>query len=57
MSNEIKEEVIILLNEARNKISKASILYSKTNQEDVYIKTILDLLNSELHDLTGKKND
>ena len=57
MSNEIKEEVIILLNEARNKISKASILYSKTNQEDVYIKTILDLLNSELYDLTGKKND
>ena len=57
MSNEIKEEVIILLNEARNKISKVSILYSKTNQEDVYIKTIIDLLNSELRDLTGEKHD
>ena len=52
MSNEIKEEVIILLNEARNKISKASILYDKFNQEDVYIQTIIKLLNDELKDLT-----
>lgn len=55
MSNEIKEEIIILLNEARNKVGKANILYEKFNEDNVYLKTMLDLLNNELKDLTKGK--
>ena len=55
MSNEIKEEIIILLNEARNKINKSIMIYSKYAKEDVYLKTIRDLLNQELEELTRKK--
>ena len=56
MSNEIKEDIIILLNEARNKINKSIILYKKFNQDDVYLKTIKDLITQELKDLTEKGN-
>ena len=56
MSNEIKEEVIILLNEARNKINKSIILYEKFSEDAVYLKTIKDLLTQELKDLTEKGN-
>lgn len=55
MGNEIKEDVIILLNEARNKINKTIMIYSKFNKDDVYLKTIRDLLNQELEDLTRKE--
>ena len=55
MSNEIKEDVIILLNEARNKLSKAIMIYNKYDQDDVYLKAIKDLLNQELKELTQKK--
>lgn len=55
MSNEIKEEIIILLNEARNKINKSIMLYNKYDQDDVYLKTIKDILNQELKELTEKK--
>lgn len=54
MENEIKEDIIILLNEARNKINKTIILYEKFNQDSVYLRTIRDLLNQELKDLTSK---
>lgn len=56
MNNEIKEDMIILLNEARNKISKAIMMYSKFEKDDVYLKAIKDLLNQELKELT-KEND
>ena len=52
MNNEIKEDMIILLNEARNKISKAIIMYSKYDKDDVYLQAIKDLLNNEIKDLT-----
>ena len=55
MGNEIKEDIIILLNEARNKINKTIMIYSKFNKDDVYLKTIRDLLNQELEDLTRKE--
>ena len=55
MSNEIKEDIIILLNEARNKINKSIILYNKFNKDDVYLKAIKDLLNEELKELTDKR--
>lgn len=55
MSNEIKEEIIILLNEARNKINKSIMLYNKYDQDAVYLKTIKDILNQELKELTEKK--
>ena len=55
MNNEIKEEIIILLNEARNKISKSIMIYSKYDKENVYLKTIKDLLNQELEDLAKEK--
>lgn len=54
MENEIKEDIIILLNEARNKVNKTIILYEKFNQDSVYLRTIRDLLNQELKDLTSK---
>ena len=54
MANETKEDIIILLNEARNKINKAIMIYSKFNKDDVYLKAIRDLLNQELDDLTKK---
>ena len=57
MNNEIKEDVIILLNEARNKISKTIMIYSKYNKDDVYLKAIRDLLNKELEDLTRKEHE
>lgn len=55
MSNEIKEEIIILLNEARNKINKSIMLYNKYDQDDVYLLAIKDLLSQELKELTEKK--
>ena len=55
MSNELKEEVIILLNEARNKISKAMMLYDKYAMDDVYLRTIKEILSQELHELTKKE--
>lgn len=55
MDNETKEKVIILLNEARNKISKANIIYQKYEQDNIYLKTLIDLLNEELSDLTINK--
>ena len=55
MSNEIKEEIIILLNEARNKINKSIMLYNKYDQDDVYLIAIIDLLRQELKELTEKK--
>lgn len=55
MSNELKEEIIILLQEARNKIAKANIIYDKFEIDDVYLKTIKDLLSDELISLTNKK--
>ena len=56
MSNEIKEEIIILLNEARNKVGKANILYEKFNEDNIYLKALLDLINNEIHDLTKGKD-
>lgn len=55
MSNEIKEEIIITLNEARNKINKSIMLYNKFDRDDVYLQAIRDLLNRELKELTEKK--
>ena len=52
MSNEIKEEIIIILNEARNRINKSIMLYNKFGKDDVMLKAIKDLLNAELEDLT-----
>lgn len=54
MSNEIKEDIIIYLTEARNKINKSIILYEKFNQDPIYLKTIKDLLNQELQELVRK---
>ena len=51
MSNEIKEEIIILLNEIRNRINKSIMLYNKFDKDDVILKAIKDLLNAELEDL------
>lgn len=56
MSNEIKEEVIILLNECVNKITKAIIKYNQNNKDDVYLQTIRDLLNDEIKELVKKGN-
>lgn len=55
MSNELKEEVIILLNEARNKINKSIMLYDKYDKDDIYLKTIKDLISEELQELTKKE--
>ena len=49
-----KEDVIILLNEAQNKINKTIMIYSKYDKDDVYLKTIRDLLRQEIADLTNK---
>lgn len=51
MSNEIREDVIILLNEARNKINKLIMLYNKFDKDDVYLKTIKELMTNELKDI------
>lgn len=56
MSNEIKEEVIILLNECVNKITKAIIKYNQNNKDDIYLQTIRDLLNDEIKELVKKGN-
>ena len=51
MEDGIKEEIIILLNEARNKITKAIMIYNKFEKDDVYLRTIKDLLGNEIVDL------
>lgn len=55
MNNEVKEEVIILLTEARNKITKSNILYQRYKQDNVYLETIAKLIDDELADLTKKE--
>ena len=54
MGTGTKEDVIILLNEAQNKINKTIMIYSKYDKDDVYLKTIRDLLKQEIADLTKK---
>ncbi|MBO7696537.1 MAG: hypothetical protein J6T10_28250 [Methanobrevibacter sp.] len=51
MSNEIREDVIILLNESRNKINKLIMIYNKFDKDDVYLKTIKELITNELKDI------
>lgn len=57
MSNELKEEIIIILNEARNKVNKSIMLFNKYDKDDVYLQAIKDLLNQELKELTEKKGN
>lgn len=55
MTNEIKEDIIIILNEARNKINKAIMIYNKFDKDDIYLKTIKELLHNEIQDLIKEK--
>lgn len=45
------EEIILLLNEARNKITKANIIYGKEDLDNIYIENMLDLIADEISDL------